>query len=295
VIIQQILNGLLLGATYALVSVGFSLLFGTLRIINLAYGSTVMIGAFAGVFANRYCGGGLTVALIGAMLGAMLIGAAIHAFMVRPLGNVSDTSASAHSSVLVTTIAASLILQNAVLLILGPNDVPFPRLIETKQGLVGSISVSPAQVTILGLSLASISCVWLLLSKTAWGLRVRCSADDPEGAAICGIKEGALRLQVVLLASAIAGVAGICIGLTDRSVTPLTGAAFGLKAVVAVIAGGINRLSGAVIVALCLGLSEVFAVVLLSEKFRDGFAYAALLLILFLRPGGILSTPRSRY
>jgi len=294
-LLQQLTNGVAIGAVYALVALGYALLFGTMRVVNLAYGEILMVGAFAGLSATTWLGASLPIALTAGVLAAIAVGVLINELAVRPLGDVSNTKSPAHLSALITTIGAALFIQNAVQKIYGAQDLAYPRLISTHYARLGPVSLSASQAMIVGVTIIVLIGLWVMVRFTRWGLAVRAVTENASVASCLGMPVRRLQLQVVIISSALAGIAGVLVAVLEHGVTPLMGVNFGLKGLAALIVGGIESLPGAVIAALLLGMAEVLSVAYWSDTYRDAIAYGALLLVVLMRPQGILGRSQSRY
>jgi branched-chain amino acid transport system permease protein len=293
--LQQTINGLALGSVYALVSLGYALAFGVLRIVNLAYGETMMVGSFSGFWVTQRFTPNILLAIAGGIVGAVVAGLAIHLLAVRPLGPVADLRSSAHLAPLITTLGAAIFLQNITLKLFGAQELAYPRLLSTHYVQVGPFSLSITQGVILVTTAVLLAGLWYLLGYRRWGLAVRATAERSDIAETLGIPVSRIRIETVILASALAGIAGVLVGVLDRGISPMLGVNYGLKGLCALIVGGLESVSGAVIAAMALGIMEVFAVAYLSDTYRDAIAFGALLLTVLVRPYGIFGRQSARY
>jgi branched-chain amino acid transport system permease protein len=280
--LQQILNGLQLGLTYAVVALGYNLTFGVLRVVNLAYGEVFAVAAYAAVVAVSYLNLGNAAAAAIALVTAIATGLTIHLIAIRPLGDVADVNSPRHLLVLVSTLGCSLALQNTLLLAFGGYPVRFPELIPDFLGLG-----RPSRDVLVILSAVISALLLLLLSvlllRTKIGLRLRAIAQNRELALCSGVRADRDEIFCVCLSSSLAGVASLITGEVVGAVSPYTGALYGLKGLTVIIVGGIGNMWGAVLVALGLGMAEVGAVALISSNYRDAVAFGILLAVIFTR------------
>lgn len=279
VLLEQIANGLAIGCTYALIALGYNLAFGVLKIVNLAYGEVFMAASYVPVV---LVGVGLSNALLlwlGGVVAATLVGTMIHCLAVRPLGNVSDLDSPRHLQVLVSTVGCSLVLQNVALLSFGGNPRRFPRLIGDGEVNLGVLQIR-SSVALTAIVAIGVMCgLALLIQRSDLGLRLRAIAEDRTLARLSGIRTTRDELICVALSSVIAGAAAMLISEVIGTVSPFIGATYGMKGLIVLIVGRAGNMAGAVSVGLSLGLMEVLASAYLSSTYRDGIAYAALLLV----------------
>lgn len=265
---EQLVNGLSVGCTYLLIAIGFNLIFGVQKIVNLAYGEIFMAAAYAGAIAASTGGNGLLIVGF-AVTVAIVTGMVVYVCAVKPLGAVTDVNSPRHLSVIVSTIGFSLIIQNGTLLLLGGYPRPFPHL----------ISGSPFRVTIVNLAAGTmtVAVVTATLRYTRIGLRLRALSDNPELALCTGVRAEHDKLISVIASSALAGVAAVLICQQIGVVSPFIGNLYGLKALVVVIVGGLGNMVGAAAVALVLGIAEILAVHWFSSSYRDAVAFTLLI------------------
>ncbi len=288
-VLQHLIEGLSLGAAYALVALGYSLVYGVLGFINFAHAELFMLGAFFSFFVARRWPGpsGLALALLVAMLGAALAAVATERIAYRPL------RAANKLKVLISAIGVSLFLQNLAQLLFGAAPRGFPLLISDRPivGLgTGALGVSISRLQALGLGGTALCLVALLLLvyRTRLGLAMRAVATDPRWATLMGIDVGRVIAVTFLLGGALAGAGGLVIGQMYGSIRPDMGTLWGIKAFVAAVVGGIGSLPGAMLGALLLGLAEELTAGFLSSTWRDAIAFALLIGVLWLRPSGLL-------
>src|SRR5262245_23833165 len=273
--------GIATGAIYAIVSVGFNLIFGVLNVLNMAYGATTMVGAF-GLLLLFYLGvENFWLALGVGVLVALVTGLAIERFAVRPLGgNWWNTK--------VATLGVAFFLENLVTRLTEGRPQPFPRPVEPAYyQLLGDVEVSNVQVFLIVFSVGVMLLLVFFLRATSAGKAVRVVAQSPDIARCVGIDVQRVTVLAFAISSAIGGVAGILNAVTFGSVYPFVGQFLGLKGIVVLIVAGIGNMRGCFIVGLVLGVLESLAVGLGGSTYRDFVAYAGMVLILLVRPLGL--------
>jgi len=287
---QQVINGLTAGTTYALVALGYTLVFGVLEIINLAHAEIFMIGAFIGLVLVTETGAPLWLALIGAMIGTGLVGWMLERLALRPLrkNNVS------HLAPLISTIGVSIFLTNVVLKIFGPQSNRFPSNIDPRIFDLGVIKVSLLQIVILATSFALMFLMKFMLAKTRIGKELRAVAENPEAAGLMGVNVTFIMVLTVAIASALGGAAGVLVGLQFSAISPTMGVAYGLKGLAIIIVGGMGNVTGAMAGGLLLGAAEVLSIAYIGSSYRDAIAFIMLIAVLLIKPSGIFGELESR-
>jgi branched-chain amino acid transport system permease protein len=285
-VLQQLINGLALGAIYALIALGYTMVYGVLRFINFAHSEVFMVGAFAGYFLARLApagsiGGGLLV-LLGAMLICALLGVLIERLAYRPLRGRSTLTA------LITAIGVSLLLQNLGQRLFGANPRSFPALFPSRYFQVGGLVFSSAQVTLFITTIVLLFALRHVVLRTRIGTAMRALSFNPVAASLVGINNDLVISFTFALGSSLAAAGGILYALNYPSIDPLMGTLPGLKAFVAAVLGGIGNIAGAALGGVVLGLIETLVVALGGSTYRDAVAFAVLILILLLRPNGLL-------
>jgi branched-chain amino acid transport system permease protein len=292
--IQHTINGLALGSIYALVALGYTMVFGVLQLINFAHGDIFMMGSFVGLYFIRYVIPGaepsiLTALMViaAAMIGSALLGVIIEKFAYRPLRKAPRIN------ILITAIGVSLLLEYGGQLIFGASPQFFPDILpRTNIDLGGSILLDSNQVTIFLVSFVLMQALQFLVFKTQFGRAMRAISHSLETANLIGINVNKVILITFIIGSSLAGAAGVLYGVAYPKIDPLLGVLPGLKAFIAAVLGGIGNITGAVIGALILGLSETYVAGYLSSTYRDALAFVILILVLLLKPAGLLGTKR---
>lgn len=282
VLAQLLVNGLIAGGIYALAAVGYSMVYGALKFINFAHGAVAMVGAYL-VLALAVTG--LHLPLLAAVLLSMvltaLLGVGLERVAYRPLRRAPKLAP------LTTAVAASFILEAAVTIIFGADIKTFD--LPARRGLqLGPVFITPIQALIIVTSLFFMACLYLLLSRTKLGRAIRAVADDGQLAEIAGANSDRIISAVFAIGSALAAVAGALIGM-DTNLQPTMGFVITLKAFAAVVLGGLGNVYGAIAGAFIIGLVENLGVWYIPPVWKDTLAYGILILVLFLRPGGLFS------
>jgi branched-chain amino acid transport system permease protein len=295
--VQQIINGLTIGSIYALIALGYTMVYGILRLINFAHGDIYMLGAYAGWFIARWLGfagepsiAGLAVTLVGSMLAAALIGMAIERFAYRPVRKY------ARMTTLITAIGVSLLLENLGVVIFGGAPRSFPELLRNDTyHLFGNAAISKTQLLIFGVSIVLMVMLQWIVYRTKVGTAMRAVSYNLNSAKLMGINTDAIIVFTFALGSALAAAGGVLTAQYNPTIYPLMGIITGLKAFVAAVLGGIGNIPGAVLGGLLIGAAETFVVgygqlVGIPSTYRDAVAFAILILVLLFRPAGLLGT-----
>jgi branched-chain amino acid transport system permease protein len=277
-LVQNTLDGVALGSTYALLALGFTLIFGVLRRANLAYGPAIMFGAYAATWANVHSGFGLLMLAVVTVLGTVLAGVYVERLCFAP----HRTGAAA--AAMVASFALWMQLEELAMLALPRHLYAFPPLYEGGPLMLGPFSLRVEALVMFLVAGAACVLMWGLLYRTRFGIAVRAVIDDPRAAGLAGIDVARISTLVFALASAIGGVAGFLVASSQEQVTPMLGMWSTLKGMLAMMLGGLGSLPGAVAGGLALGLIEAHAHWFLGPQLRDFVAYLLLFALLALRP-----------
>jgi branched-chain amino acid transport system permease protein len=298
---QELVNGLTTGALYALIALGFSMVYGVLKLLNFAHGDLYMVGAFVGYFIIQWFGGpsALTIPVplllvIMFVVAAALVGGlgvAIERFAYRPLRNAPRIAP------LITAIGISFFLENAALLLFGaqfrvyntPDFIPFSSGIQ-----IGSVTIDAVQIMVLAMGLALMVGLRLLVNRSRLGKQMRAVSSDREAAEMLGINVNLTIAATFFLGSALAGVAGVMAGLLFNQVTNTIGFIAGLKAFTAAVVGGIGSLPGAMLGGLLIGLAESFITGYVSSTYTNLIVFGVLIAVMLVRPTGLLGRAQLR-
>jgi len=280
--LQQLINGLALGSVYALLALGYTMVYGIIQLINFAHGEIYMIGAFAGFYSASTLKLPLLPTLLIAMVVSALAGIIIEKVAYKPLRN------SPRIALLITAIGVSLFLQNAMRLLVGSNPKPFPDLINAGSINIGSIQIEVKTILMFVVSALLVILLQFIVYKTKVGKAMRASSQDMEAASLMGINVDNTISLTFAIGSALAGIAGVLVAISYPSITPYMGAMPGLKAFVAAVLGGIGSIPGALVGGIAIGLLETFSKAYISTNFSDAIVFAILIIILLIKPAGLL-------
>jgi len=288
--LQHTINGLSLGSMYALIALGYTLVFGVLKFINFAHGEIFMLGAYFGFYLGNAMGAsadknGLHIflpVLFLSMAGSALIGFLVEKLAYRPLRKAPRLN------VLITAVGVSLLFQFGAQMVFGPNPRPFPTLIDLQTTYsLGGVQIDAIQMVVFAVTIILMLALEFVLGRTKAGKAMRAVSHSHETAVLLGIPVDRVISLTFIIGSALAGAGGILFGLSYPRVDPLMGLLPGLKAFVAAVLGGIGNIRGAVVGALIMGLSEQYIVSYGASTFRDAIAFAILIGILLFRPTGL--------
>ncbi len=292
---QELVNGITTGALYSLVALGFSMVYGVLKLLNFAHGDLYMIGAYIGFFVIQWFGGSsaLTIPvplllLVMFVLAAGLVGGlgvAIERFAYRPLRDAPRIAP------LITAIGISFFLENAALLLFGAQFRVYntANFISLSSGIqIGSVTIDSVQIMVLVLGLVLMVGLRQLVNRTKLGKQMRAVAADREAAEMMGINVNFTISATFFLGSALAGVAGVMGGLLFNQVTPTIGFIVGLKAFTAAVVGGIGSIPGAMLGGLLIGVAESMITGYISSTYTNLFVFALLIVVMLVRPSGLL-------
>lgn len=296
--LQQIINGLAQGSIYALIALGYTMVFGVLRFINFAHGDVFMLGAFGGFyigpavlkfFAGAPPWAAPVVVLLAAMLGCAIIGILIELICYRPLRNCPRLT------VLITAIGVSLFLENAGQLIFGADPKAFPEIVTDRAlelpaslGPLANLTITVGQLIVFGVTIVLLIGLRTIVQHTRTGMAMRALSVNPLAASLMGVNTDVVISFTFGLGSALAGAAGILTSIQQPSIDPLMGINAGLKAFVAAVLGGIGNIPGAALGGLIIGVVEVLVVGYVDSSYRDPIVFGVLILILLVRPSGLL-------
>ncbi|MGE3262901.1 MAG: branched-chain amino acid ABC transporter permease [Bacteriovoracia bacterium] len=288
--IQHTINGISLGAIYALIALGYTMVYGILQFINFAHGEIFMLGAYTGYYVGNALGAGpdrqgpwiFMVVLAASMAVTAAIGFLVEWLAYRPLRKAPRIN------VLITAVGVSLFFQFGAQMIFKPNPRPFPELINLDTSYhLGDVQISPIQIVVCVVALVLMLALEFFLTRTKAGKAMRAVSHDHKVAMLLGINVNFIISLTFVIGSALAGAGGVLVGLSYPKIEPLMGLMPGLKAFVAAVLGGIGSVRGAVVGSLLMGVSEQYIVGYGYPTMRDALAFAILIGILIFRPKGI--------
>ena len=282
-LVQQIINGISLGSIYALIALGYTMVYGIVKLINFAHGDIFMIGSFIGFYSITILNLGLFPALILSMVVCAIFGVLIERIAYKPLRNATRIAA------LITAIGVSLFIENGFIYMRGAQPVAYPGdILPIKNIEWFGLTISSQSLSILGISITLMIILQLIVHKTKIGKAMRAVSLDYDAARLMGINVNNTISATFAIGSALAGAAGVIFGLYYIKIEPLMGIIPGLKAFIAAVLGGIGLIPGAMVGGLLLGLVESLVSAAGFSLWRDGVAFIVLILILIFRPSGLL-------
>ncbi len=289
IFIQQVINGLTAGSVYALIALGYTMVYGIIELINFAHGEIYMIGAYGGLLVLALVGahhtsgfGTILLAMTGGMFLSMAYGLSVEKFAYKPIRN------SSRLSLLITALGASIFLQNFVMIGQGASDKSYVSLAVLNTAFnIHGVSVTVNQVLIFAVALAVMLLLDLFVNRTMTGWAMKAVSQDPVTAQLVGINVNTVISITFIVGSGLAGVAGVLIGFYYGMVNFSIGYLAGIKAFTAAVLGGIGDIRGAMVGGLLLGLMESLGAAYISPDYKDAFAFIILILILLIKPSGL--------
>ena len=288
---QQLVNALWLGSVYALFALGYTLVFGVLDILNLAHGAVFMWGAFFGLLAVTKLDMPIWAALLVAMLGAGILGIVLDRVAFRPLRKRNAPQLAA----IISSIGASTILVSLAQGAFGAQVSRFPfDTLPAQVFTAGPVRVTLVQVIVFAVSLVLMAALLLFMRRSRSGKAMRAVAYSGRISSLLGIDVDRIIVTTFFVSSALAGASGVFLGLAFSAISPFMGAPIELKGLAVIILGGLGNVPGAILAGFLLAATEVFGVAYVSSDFRDAIAFTVLILVLLIRPSGILGTAVER-
>src|SRR3984893_1302129 len=295
IFIQTLVTGIVTGCLYALIALGYSMVYGILKLLNFAHGELYMIGAFVGYFVIQWFGGAtaliipvpllIIIMFLLAGVGVGGLGMAIERFAYRPLRNAPRIAP------LITALGISFILGDSVLLLFGgfPREYNAPAFLPFTQAIhIGGVNIDSVQIIVVVVSVVMMLGLREIVNRTVFGKSMRAVASDREAAEMLGINVDRTIAMTFFIGSAMAGVAGVMSGLAFGQVTNFIGFLAGLKAFTAAVVGGIGSIPGAMLGGLLIGLAESFSAGYVSSQYSDLLVFALLIVVMLARPSGLL-------
>ncbi len=279
-LLTQMINGLSTGGMYALVAIGYTMVYGIAKMINFAHGEIIMVGAYLTYVVFSVLGMPV-VAIIASIAGCALLGVVTEKVAYKPLRNSSSLS------VLITAIGVSYLLQNLFLILFGSAAITFPDFLPSGQLELLGLSISYVSLLSLILTFACTILLLLFINKTKLGKAMRAVSEDKGAAELMGINVNNTISMTFAIGSGLGAVAGIIYGLSYSLINPYLGAMLGIKAFIAAVLGGIGSIQGAMIGGLIIGVAEAFTVSYISSTFSDAVVFGILIFILLVKPAGL--------
>jgi branched-chain amino acid transport system permease protein len=290
VLLQQAINALTLGSLYALIAIGLAITFSILDVVNFAQGSLVMWGAYLGAVFSVGLGLGLWAPMLGSMFLVGLLGMVLERTALQPL----RVRNAAPIAALLATLGAATILDHLILIVFGPDTRAFPSPFPVRMVEVAGAQISTLELTITGIALLLLVALQTMLRRTRLGLAMRAIAQDGRVAGLMGIDTNRVVAVAFGVGAAVGGVGGVLTGIYYNSVDISMGYSAGLKGFSAMVIGGMGSLPGAILGGFVLGTAETAATAVFWSGYRDIVAFSLLILVLIVRPSGLLGTPEIR-
>ena len=286
IFLDNLINGLSLGSIYAIIALGYTMVYGIAKMLNFAHGDIIMVGAYVAFCGLQYWGFPPVLAFLLAMVVCTILGITIEGLAYRPLRQATSLA------VLITAIGMSYLLQNIALMIWGANPKSFPTTFINSTSLhLGKINISSATLITILVSIVIMVLLTLFTSKTKLGKAMRCVSEDRGAAELMGINVNRTISLTFAIGSALAAIAGILLCSSYPILQPTTGSMPGIKAFTAAVFGGIGSIPGAMLGGVLLGIIEIFGKAYISTELGDAIVFAVLIIVLLFKPAGLLGKP----
>lgn len=279
---EHLSNGIALGSIYALTAIGYTMVYGIIRLINFAHGDVYMIGAFLALTALTLFNLPIIPAFIIGMAGAALLGVIISKFAYSPVFKAPRIN------LFLSAVGVGMFLENFAMLIWGPETQSFPTIIENKVHSFLGLRISSLQIIIIVTTIVLVAILTYVVNKTRVGRAMRCVSQDMDASRLMGINTNRIVFFTFALGSSLGAAAGILVGMYYKAVYPMMGFVPGLKAFISAVIGGIGSIPGAMIGGLIMGVSESLGAAYISSGYRDAIAFIILIVILLVKPEGLL-------
>lgn len=280
--LTYLINGISLGSVYAIIALGYTMVYGIAKMLNFAHGDVIMIGGYMAFCSSSYLGWPTIVSLLFSIFVCTILGIAIERLAYKPLRSASSLA------VLITAIGVSYFLQNAALLIWTSNPKAFPNMINLPSVNIGSAQISATAIVTILANIVIMVVLTLFTSKTKLGKAMRAVSEDKGAAQLMGINVNATISMTFAIGSGLAAIAGVLLCSAYPTLMPTTGAMPGIKAFTAAVFGGIGSIPGAMLGGILLGIIEIFAKAYISTQLSDAIVFAVLIVVLIVKPTGLL-------
>ena len=286
IFLDHLINGLSLGSIYAIIALGYTMVYGIAKMLNFAHGDVIMIGAYIAFCGLQYWGIPPVLAILLAMVFCTVLGVTIEGFAYRPLRQATSLA------VLITAIGMSYLLQNIALMIWGANPKSFPTtFINGSNFRLGQLNISSATLFTIAANVIIMVTLTLFTSRTKLGKAMRCVSEDRGAAELMGINVNRTISVTFAIGSALAAIAGVLLCSSYPILQPTTGSMPGIKAFTAAVFGGIGSIPGAMLGGVLLGVIEIFGKAYISTELGDAIVFAVLIIVLLVKPTGLLGKP----
>lgn len=280
-LLQQLINGISLGSIYALIALGYTMLYGIINLINFAHGDIYMIGAYVGFACTTFLGMGFMTALIVSMISTAVLGVIIEKVAYKPIRKSTRIAA------LITAISVSLFLEYGMMYFVKAETRTFPEVLSSKNIILGNFIVSNKDIYIVIITVVLMLVLQYIIHKTKTGVAMRAVAMDSEAAQLMGISVDKTISITFAIGSCLAGAAGVLVGIYYNSIDPLMGMMPGIKAFIVAVIGGIGIIPGAMFGGYFLGITETMVSAYGYSLYKDAVAFAILILMLLIKPKGL--------
>ncbi len=281
--ITNLINGLSLGSIYAIIAIGYTMVYGIAKMLNFAHGDVIMIGGYLSFMVITNWKLGIPLGIIAAIVGCMLLGMAVERIAYRPLRKAASPLA-----ILITAIGVSYFLQNFALLVFGSNPMIYTSVVPFNNVDIGPFKIPGTTLVSIASSIVLVSLLQLFINRTKQGQAMLACAQDRDAAALMGISINKTITLTFAIGSAMAGIAGVLLCSAYPSLSPYTGAMPGIKAFVAAVFGGIGSIPGAMIGGLVLGVIEILSRTYISSQLADAIVFGVLIVVLLVKPTGLM-------
>ena len=286
IFLDNLMNGLSLGSIYAIIALGYTMVYGIAKMLNFAHGDIIMVGAYIAFCGLQYWGLPPIVTILAAMVVCTILGITIEGLAYRPLRQAASLA------VLITAIGMSYLLQNVALMIWGANPKSFPRTFINSSILhIGGLNISSATIYTILANVVIMIALTLFTAKTKMGKAMRCVSEDRGAAELMGINVNRTISMTFAIGSALAAIAGVLLCSSYPILQPTTGSMPGIKAFTAAVFGGIGSIPGAMLGGVLLGVIEIFGKAYISPELGDAIVFAVLIVVLLVKPSGLLGKP----
>ena len=280
--VSYLINGISLGAVYAIIALGYTMVYGIAKMLNFAHGDVIMVGGYMAYCSTSYLGWHPAAAILFSMLVCTILGILVEGLAYKPLREASSLA------VLITAIGVSYFLQNAALLIFSSNPKAFPKLFDLPTMEVGDATVTGIAVVTIVTCIVIMVALMIFTGKTKMGKAMRAVSEDKGAALLMGINVNYTISVTFAIGSALAAIAGVLLCNAYPTLMPTTGAMPGIKAFTAAVFGGIGSIPGAMLGGILLGVIEIFAKAYISTQLSDAIVFAVLIIVLIVKPTGLL-------
>lgn len=280
--LSYLINGISLGSVYAIIALGYTMVYGIAKMLNFAHGDVIMIGGYMAFCSTSYLGWPVIPSVLFSIIVCTMLGIIIERLAYKPLRDASSLA------VLITAIGVSYFLQNAALLIWSSNPKAFPNMVDLPNLVIGDIQISSVAIVTIIACIVIMIALTMFTTRTKLGKAMRAVSEDKGAAQLMGINVNATISMTFAIGSGLAAIAGVLLCSAYPTLMPTTGAMPGIKAFTAAVFGGIGSIPGAMLGGILLGIIEIFAKAYISTQLSDAIVFAVLIIVLIVKPTGLL-------